>query len=238
MIGMFDGCPACSWVCKNGSFLAALAGGGLLAYLIGAIPFAFLFAGLKGVDIRKVGSGNVGATNVFRSVGKVLGILTFLADALKGLVPTVIFPWLAWRWLGVESRQALPLAIGSLAIFGHMWPVYLGFRGGKGMATGAGVLIGIAPWSVLVGACSWLIIFLFSRTVSMASIIAVFAVAVSSWRLYGPPRYSTWTIPIALTLLAALIVWRHRGNIRRLREGTEHKFALGKRKQSKEQGQS
>ena len=233
MSNLLNSCPACSWVLAHGRFLAALAGGGLLAYLLGAIPFAYLFARIKGVDIRKVGSGNVGATNVFRSVGKGWGILTFAADALKGLVPALVFPWLARYWLGVESRQALPLVFGCLAILGHMWPVYLGFRGGKGMATGAGALLGIAPWSVLVGACSWVIIFLFSRTVSMASIVAVFAVAASSWRLYGPPRFPAPAIPIVLTLLAALIVWRHRGNIRRLREGTEHRFEFGRRKDSK-----
>ena len=207
-----------------------MAAGGLLAYLLGAIPFALIFARLKGVNIRKVGSGNVGATNVFRSVGKVLGILTFVADALKGLAPALLFPMIAERWLGFDNTQAMPLVFGCLAIAGHIWPVFLGFRGGKGMATGAGALLGIAPWSVLIGALSWVIIFLFSRTVSIASVIAVLVVAFSSWRIYSDP-----VIPIVLSILALLIVWRHRGNIRRLRDGTEHKFTFGRRKEPKQQ---
>lgn len=227
-----ESCPVCSWAAEHGRFLSVLLAGSLSAYLLGSIPFAYLFARIKGVDIRQVGSGNVGATNVFRSVGKVWGILTFVADALKGLVPALTFPWLAWQWMNVESAQTLPLIFGCLAIVGHMWPVYLGFRGGKGVATGTGVLLGIAPWAMLVGACSWLIIFLFSRTVSVASIVAVFVVAASSWRIYGPPHYPTYVIPVVLSVLSALIVWRHRDNIRRLREGTEHRFAFGRRKDS------
>ncbi len=198
-----------------------MAGFGLCAYLVGAIPFGLLLARLKGVDIRNVGSGNIGATNVFRSVSKTLGILTFLADALKGWVPAWIFPRLAEGLTGVAVPDWLGLCYAALAIAGHTWPVYLKFKGGKGVATSAGALIGIAPAATGIGLLCWIVVFILSRYVSVASILAAVSVAGSAWFLY---REEGLGLPVALTVLAALIVWRHKANIQRLRNGTEHRF--------------
>lgn len=195
------------------------------AYLLGAVPFGLLFARLKGVDIQKVGSGNIGATNVFRAVSKPLGILTFACDFLKGLVPAAVFPMIGKPWL--ESFQCLEIGLifGVAAIVGHNWPVFLCFKGGKGIATSAGVLLGVAPAAVGVGFAAWLLLFLTSRYVAVASIGAAIAVPLSAWFLYLKDRGIA--LPIVLTLLGAIAVWRHRSNIQRLAAGTEHRFVFG-----------
>jgi glycerol-3-phosphate acyltransferase PlsY len=204
-------------------------GWGLLAYLLGAIPCGYLVARLKGVDIRKVGSGNIGATNVFRSVGKGWGILTFFCDALKGFVPAWVFPLLAER-LGVATGgQALAVVCAALAIVGHNWPVFLGFKGGKGIATSLGALLGMAPAAAGVGALCWIILFVITRYVSVASIIAAVGVVSAGWLLYY--RAGGLLLPGVLTVLGLVAIWRHKGNIQRLRAGTEHRFQF-KKKQS------
>jgi len=192
------------------------------SYLLGAVPFGFLLARTRGVDIRKVGSGNIGATNVFRSVGKSWGVLTFICDLLKGFLPVFLFP-LLWGKTGGAMTLDAPVALvcGVAAIMGHNWPVYLGFKGGKGVATSAGVLLGLAPASVGIGVLVWLAAFLISRYVSVASIVAAVAVAASGWLFY---HGDGWLRPAALALLAALTIVRHKSNIRRLLAGTEHRF--------------
>ena len=200
---------------------AAVAGLGLASYLIGAVPFGLLVARLKGVDITKVGSGNIGATNVFRAVSKPLGILTFVLDALKGWGPAWFFPGLTQGGEPAAAGQSLAVAYAALAIAGHTWPVYLKFKGGKGVATSAGALIGIAPAAVGVGLLVWIGLMAVSRYVSVASIGAAVAVPAAAWFLYNK---QSLTVPVALTVLGMLIVWRHRGNIQRLRAGTEHRF--------------
>ncbi|MBP7828588.1 MAG: glycerol-3-phosphate 1-O-acyltransferase PlsY [Kiritimatiellae bacterium] len=192
----------------------------LAGYLLGAVPFAFLFARLNGVDIRKVGSGNVGATNVFRAVGKGWGIATFAADALKGFVPAWLFPLLARRW-GVECGPGLGLLGGCAAIAGHSWPVFLKFKGGKGVATSAGMLLGVAPAAVGIGLLAWIAVFAAARFVSVASIAAAVAVPAAAWFLYGR---AGWLLPAVLTALGLLVIWRHRSNIARLRRGEEHRW--------------
>ena len=208
---------------------------GLLAgaYLLGALPSGLLIARLRGVDIRAVGSKNIGATNVFRCVGPVWGVLTFSGDALKGLVPALLFPLLGGiiplpihPW-GRLAGAAVPpgLLFGAAAILGHNFPVYLGFKGGKGVATSAGVLLAIAPAAVGIGLLGWLTLFLTTRYVSVASIGAAVLVPAAGWWRYagdGP------VLPAALTLLGGLIIWRHQANLQRLRAGTEHRFQLGK----------
>ncbi|MCS6770747.1 MAG: glycerol-3-phosphate 1-O-acyltransferase PlsY [Kiritimatiellae bacterium] len=192
------------------------------SYLLGAIPFGFLIARAKGVDIRKVGSGNIGATNVLRSVGKPWGILTFVLDALKGFIPAMVFPYLGSRWgADFHSMEIARLAGGVAAVVGHSFPVYLRFRGGKGVATSAGALLGIAPLAGLAGLCVWGLLFFAFKYVSLASIGAAVAVPVAAWLLY---RSESAVVPAALTMLAILVVYRHRDNIRRLASGTEHRF--------------
>jgi glycerol-3-phosphate acyltransferase PlsY len=192
-----------------------------LAYLVGSIPFGLLFSKMRGVDLRRVGSGNIGATNVFRAVGKGWGLLTLLLDAMKGWGPAVLFPVL----LSMEGATAenAGLAFGVAAIAGHTWPIYLRFRGGKGVATSAGVLLGLAPAAVGIGLLVFAGLLAVTRYVSLGSIGAAVAVALSGWLLY---RSTGLTLPGVLTLLAALIVWRHRSNLRRLLAGTEQKLSF------------
>jgi len=194
---------------------------GALSYLIGAIPFGFLVARTRGIDIRTLGSGKIGATNVFRSVGKRYGMLVFTLDVLKGFVPAFFFPVLAASLVDVARPEAVGLYSGCLAIVGHNWPVYLGFKGGKGVATSAGVLLGVAPISVGIGVVAWIIVFAGSRFVSVASMLAAVVIALSAWLM---ARGDSMLIPVVLTLMAMLTVWRHRANIQRLLNGTENRF--------------
>ncbi len=191
----------------------------LAAYFVGAIPFALLLGRLKGVDIREMGSGNVGATNVFRSVGKGWGVLTFICDVLKGFLPAILFP--VWATGGIEQPETAGLIYGCAAIAGHNWPVYLRFKGGKGVATSAGVLLGVAPQAVAVGLAVWILLFAVFRYVSLASIGAAAAIPAAGWWLYGDTNRA---VPVVLTLLGLLVIWRHRSNIQRLLNGTEHTF--------------
>jgi glycerol-3-phosphate acyltransferase PlsY len=209
---------------------------GLASYLIGAIPFGFLIARLRGVDIRAVGSRNIGATNVFRSVGKGWGIATFLLDMGKGWCGAVVVPALAARLLGGtlgERAAEWRLLGGVCAVAGHTWPVYLGFRGGKGVATSAGMLLGVAPAAVALALAGWLAALLVSRTVSLASILAAVVLGLAIWFPPFRPAHG-WLPPLVLTLLAGLVIARHRANIRRLRAGTEPRLAFGRRAPSPE----
>lgn len=201
------------------------------SYLLGAIPFGLLVARLKGVDIRRVGSGNIGATNVFRSVGKGLGIVTFALDVAKGYVPAGLFPWVARRFGFDGNGDVLAVACGLLAVAGHNWPLYLKFKGGKGIATSAGALLGFAPMATAIGLGTWVVVFGATRYVSVGSIAACLVVAGSSWWVCcdrGP------LIPVVLTALCLVGIWRHRGNIGRLIDGTEHRFGRKKEDQGQE----
>ena len=184
------------------------------AYFLGAIPFGLLIARSQGVDIRSQGSGNIGATNVFRVMGKGWGLLTFLLDALKGFVPAFLFP----IWGGGSGDWGL--YCGLMAIVGHSFPVYLKFKGGKGVATSSGMLLGIAPLAVGIGLLSWMLLMLVFKYVSLASIVAVLVVAVVVWvEGSGSP-----VMKGLITLLSLLIIWLHRANIGRLLAGTENRF--------------
>jgi glycerol-3-phosphate acyltransferase PlsY len=204
--------------------------GGLAAYLLGAVPFGFLIARSRGVDIRQVGSGNIGATNVFRSVSKPLGILTFALDVGKGLAGCTVIPWLAAWAFGATGTGDLPFraACGALAVVGHNWPVFLGFRGGKGVATSAGLLLGLAPLGCAWALLAWTAVFVASRYVSVASIAAAACLGAVAWPLYHA-RHGWW-FPAVLDLLALVAVWRHRANLRRLRAGTESRFDFRRRR--------
>ncbi|MDD5482926.1 MAG: glycerol-3-phosphate 1-O-acyltransferase PlsY [Kiritimatiellae bacterium] len=200
-----------------------ITGASVLAYLVGAFPTGLLLARVKGVDIRRVGSGNIGATNVYRCVGRGWGGLTFAIDLLKGYLPAAFLPVLC-RKLGAEISGAhLALLYGCLAVVGHNWPVYLRFRGGKGMATGAGALLGIAPLVLLAGALGWVMFFLATRYVSLASMLAAVLTAACSWCIYR----GQILIPAALSLMGIIIIWRHKTNLRRLLAGTEYRFNFG-----------
>ena len=188
------------------------------AFLLGSIPTGYLVARAKGVDIRQHGSGNIGATNVFRTLGKPLGILVFVIDALKGFTAV----WLAVRVGGGSDWSGLIAAVA--AITGHNYTPWLGFKGGKGIATSAGVLLALMPWAVLAIAFVWFAVFFATRYVSLASICAAAAlpVAVGVLWFYGCGGNAP-LLGFAL-LIAALAIWRHRSNIERLMAGTEHRF--------------
>src|SRR5438309_1935573 len=143
------------------------------AYLVGAVPFGYLVAKARGVDIIKQGSGNIGATNVGRVLGKRFGILVFVLDFLKGAVPVLAAPWLANLVGPVASRDAMRVAAGLAAFLGHIFPVFLGFRGGKGVATGSGVVAVLLPWPALGTALAWITVLCAYRYVSLASLVAV-----------------------------------------------------------------
>jgi glycerol-3-phosphate acyltransferase PlsY len=196
----------------------------VLSYLLGAIPWGYLIGRLKGVDIRTVGSGNIGATNVFRSIGKGWGILTFAMDFLKGFASVFLFSHLVRSPAGAPSAVA-PMLCAAAAIAGHNWPVYLRFRGGKGIATSAGALLGLAPLSLAIGLLAWAFVFFGTRYVSVASIVSAGVIAGATWMIYAPAE---WLRPAALTLLAAVAIWRHKSNIQRLIRGTEHRFEFKK----------
>jgi acyl phosphate:glycerol-3-phosphate acyltransferase len=185
----------------------------LLCYLIGSVPFGLLLAKSRGKNIRAMGSGNIGATNVLRCLGKPLGITCFVLDVLKGFLPAFLFPT-----FGNYSAE-FGILFGAAAILGHNFPVFLRFKGGKGVATSAGVLLGVAPLGVFVGIVVWALVFFTSGYVSLGSIVAAVAVVAVGWSAGYPLPVS-----IALTLLGALAVWRHRANIQRLIAGTENKF--------------
>jgi len=199
---------------------------GVSSYLLGSIPFGLLVARARGVDIRQVGSRNIGATNVFRSVGKTWGILTFILDFLKGFIPAVLFPSLASRLSDINPGSGMSLYCACLAIAGHSWPIYIGFKGGKGVATGAGGLLAVVPIPVLSGLVAWIAVFLIGRYVSVASICAAMALAVSAWLLTFYAGLEIW-VSLVLTVLSVLVIVRHHANITRLFHGTEHRFSRG-----------
>jgi len=191
----------------------------LLAYIIGSIPFGLLISKAKGVDIRKQGSGNIGATNVLRCLGKPLGITCFVLDALKGYLPAALFPMIGKILCPNAVGPTFGILFGAAAILGHNFPVFLKFKGGKGVATSAGVLLGVAPLAVVIGVLTWVLVFYTSGYVSLGSIVAALVVVATGWTAgYGS------VIATALTLLGALTVWRHRENIKRLIAGTENNF--------------
>lgn len=198
----------------------------LAAYLLGSIPTGYLVGRAKGVDIRTVGSKNMGATNVFRTVGKALGIFVLMADALKG--------WVAVAWVGpVIAGHISPVDPGWLqivagvgAILGHNYTCWLQFKGGKGIATSAGVFIALVPLGLLIALGAWIILFAVTRYVSVASITAAAVLPVSTWFTSHDVRLTT-----VAGLMAAMAIYKHKKNIERLLAGTENRIIFGKKKE-------
>lgn len=181
------------------------------AYLLGSLPFAILISRLAGgPDPRAFGSGNPGASNMLRVAGKRLAILTLLGDLTKGLIPVMIADLAGFK----SEQQAW---IGLAAVIGHMYPLYFHFHGGKGVATAAGVLLGVYPGAALLSITSWLLVLIRTRTSSIAALIATpLCLPLLVWKL---PK-----AVLPLTILIALIVWRHRQNMRDLWAGKERRF--------------
>ena len=196
----------------------------IIAYLLGSLPFGLILAKLfGGGDVRKAGSGNIGATNVLRVVGPLAGILTLLLDAAKG--------WSAVSLAGrVTHEQTTDMVLaGFLAMIGHCFPVWLGFRGGKGVATAAGVFLALCPSAFLAALVLFIVVVSFWRYVSLASLAAAAALPLLVYLLWAPRFAPPETVTLGSLAIAALVIVQHRGNINRLARGEEPKFSFGKK---------
>jgi len=213
------------------AFIIAVVG----AYLLGSVPFGFIIARAHGKDLRAIGSGNIGATNVSRALGRKWGYTCFGLDVLKGLIPMLAFPAIALAYVGTTVPTpwflALWLLVGIAAIVGHVFPVYLRFKGGKGVATSFGVALGLWPYftiSALIALAVWIAVVLTWRYISLASICAAvtFPVSLVLGILITPAWHAAtlWPLLIAATLIPLLVILRHRQNIHRLLAGTESKI--------------
>ncbi len=204
----------------------------VIGYLSGSVPFGLLIGLARGVDIRLHGSGNVGATNAGRVLGRPWGVVCFCLDLLKGLAP-VLLGGLALGYVGKPDLSALAgwkwLVIGAAAVIGHIFPVWLKFKGGKGVATGLGVVLGYFPVLTLPGvlaAATWLIVVRATRYVSVASMSAAVSLPIFMfmWVFATGHGRTAWVPFLVVTaVLAGLVVLRHRTNLKRLRAGTEPK---------------
>lgn len=196
----------------------------IAAYLLGSIPFGYLLVRLlQGADVRESGSGATGATNVSRRAGKLAGIVTLLLDAAKGALAVVLARWLLADDFGINWWVAVA---AILAVAGHCFPVWLDFRGGKGVATGVGVFLSLYPLAVACAAVVFILVVALTRYVSLGSILATVALPLSVWLLSVYVRPSTDLAPVMAAALAtgALIILMHHANIGRLMKGTESKF--------------
>jgi glycerol-3-phosphate acyltransferase PlsY len=185
------------------------------SYLVGAIPTSWLTVKLvRGEDLRAMGSGNLGATNLYRVLGLRYAVPVALVDVLKGAVPVAVF--------GPRAGDGpyLPLLLGLTAVAGHVFSVFVRFRGGKGVATGAGVVLALAPWAVLAAFAVWLLVVKATGYVSLGSVLAALMLPPAVWLLHPERR----DLVAPLLALALVIVILHRANIRRLLAGTEHRF--------------
>jgi glycerol-3-phosphate acyltransferase PlsY len=190
-----------------------------LSYLLGATPTSYWVGRVfHGVDLREHGSGNLGATNALRVLGWRCALPVVLVDTAKGFIPVWFFPGLA----GVGVTWTL--AFGTSAILGHMFSVWVGFKGGKGMATSAGVFLALAPWAVVIGFVAWLVITFGTGYVSLASIVA--AILLPPLIAFTPHSGGPTLVGFS-TALAAFVIWKHRSNIGRLMRGEENRFRRG-----------
>ncbi|HEV2437720.1 MAG TPA: glycerol-3-phosphate 1-O-acyltransferase PlsY [Verrucomicrobiae bacterium] len=208
------------------------------AYLLGSIPTGYLVARAKGIDIRTVGSGNIGATNAMRALGKPAGIFVLLVDALKGYAacyagiiiyanfgPASEIHSLADLSALIQQAQNCVIVAGLFAVLGHNFPCWLKFKGGKGIATSAGVYLALAPWALLIAAVVFLVALLATRYVSVGSISAAVALPAAVWIL---PPHNPW-LGIVTTVLGVMAIYKHKGNLQRLAAGTESRLQFKKK---------
>jgi glycerol-3-phosphate acyltransferase PlsY len=205
------------------------------AYLLGSIPFGFLVAKAKGIDIRSVGSGNIGATNAMRVLGKPAGIAVLLMDVIKGYVAVRCLTMWVVNTVGasfsliIETNdiQELEIVAGIFAVLGHNYTCWLKFKGGKGIATTAGVYLALAPWALLVALIVFILAIVLTKYVSIGSILGAIALPATVW-IMSP---NNLLLGIVTTALGALAVYKHKSNIQRLMAGTENR--LGQKKEPK-----
>ncbi len=196
----------------------------VLSFLVGSIPTGYLLARSRGIDLRKVGSGNIGATNTARALGWGWGGFTLAVDIVKGALPVLLLPGAVERFGGATDPEWTAVFCAAAAVAGHNWTPFLGFRGGKGVATGGGAMFALIPLPAACGLGVWLVVFALGRYVSLASVAA--AVSLPFWvRLLGAGR-PAWILTL---VLAAVTVWKHRANLRRLARGEEPRVGKSRR---------
>lgn len=198
------------------------------AYLLGSIPTGFLVARAKGIDIRKAGSGNIGATNALRVLGKPAGILVLLVDALKGWVAVSVVAMLIVEQFSPPAvlggdRVFAKIVASLFAVLGHNYPCWLGFKGGKGIATSAGVLTALVPWALVIILSVWIVLIAVTRYVSIGSLAASATLPFATW-----VTTRDWTLTVVTGAMGALAIYKHKGNIQRLLNGTEPRFGQKK----------
>ena len=195
------------------------------SYLLGSIPFGYLAGRLAGIDIRTVGSCNIGATNVTRVLGKQYGYTVFALDFLKGfgavMISILIAPGRSPEW---NSPEIFGILAAMSSVLGHLYPPWLRFKGGKGVATSAGALLALAPVATLVGVAIWIIVFWLTRYVSLASITAAVILPIVILVTRSRDENDRKPLVIASVCVAAVVIWRHRSNLSRLMRGTEPRF--------------
>ena len=196
----------------------------IAAYLLGSIPTGFLVAKAKGIDIRSVGSGNIGATNVFRALGTPAGIFVLVMDGLKGYAACEWLSMLTYLAVPTADRELLKIIGGIAAILGHNYTCWLKFKGGKGIATSAGVLAALVPGALLIILGVWIVVFVLTRYVSLASVAASFSLPFATWLTGG-----TVKLILVTAALAVLAIYKHRANIERLVKGTESRIGANKK---------
>ena len=227
----------------------------ILAFLLGSIPFGLLIAKSRGINIREHGSGNIGATNVLRIVGKKYGITCFVLDFLKGLIPALL-AYNLYKFNGIDETmrigfihqhaidlgdnqfkaQALLVFTGLCAILGHNYSPWVNFKGGKGIATSAGVLIAFMPFGTLILIVIFILTYKITRYISVASMVAAaslpFLVLYGSWS-HGKLADGTWNKPLLIfaTFIGLMAIWKHRSNIKNIISGKEHQFTSKKKGQ-------
>lgn len=201
------------------------------AYLLGAVPVGFILARSRGIDLRTVGSGNIGATNLGRALGRKWAVVCFVLDALKGFVPTLAGRWVVGAGTPTTGELFGWMAAGSAAILGHMFPVFLRFHGGKGVSTAMGMLLGLYPYFTYAGLMAfglWATVLLVWRYVSLASIVGAAVFPVVFWILIVLlPEWALadlWPLLLIATIMAGVVVERHSENIRRLLAGEESRI--------------
>ena len=210
------------------------------AYLIGGIPFGYIIGKMRGVDVRTVGSKNIGATNVFRTVGKKWGLLAFFCDVMKGMLPVLASKIFIHHSTLLAPTSSLPLVVGIACVVGHMLTPYITdekgrrFHGGKGVATAFGMLLGLVPALVGTAFGIFALVFACSNYISLGSITAAGFLAVAIWfPILGTAGYHDLPQCVLVTLIALFIIWKHRANIGRLVHGNENKIYLFKKVKSK-----
>ncbi len=196
----------------------------LISYVLGSVPTGYLAGRARGIDIRAAGSGNIGATNAFRVLGKTAGTTVLALDVFKGFAAARWVPLLAMLICGATApREALALVAGVGAILGHNFPCWLKFKGGKGIATSGGVVLAWAPLACLTALALWAILVLTTKYVSVASIAAALILPFAVWYWKG-----SLTMTAVMGGLSALAIYKHKGNIRRLLNGTENRMGMKK----------